>query len=217
VNEHDYEPVAGLPAPLPDGETILWQGAPDWRTFARRAMRVRVVSGYFVLLAIWGIAARISSGMPLSEVALSTLRWSSLAAIAIALLVIFSWLVARTTLYTVTSRRVVVRFGIALPITIQIPFHKIEAAGARIWPDGTGDITLSLMPGQRIGYLIVWPHARPWKMAKTQPALRGIPHAAEVAQALARALAASALQPAKAISVPVADAAGAGAHVAAAA
>ena len=217
MNEHDYEPVPGLPAPLPDGETILWQGAPDWRTFARRAMRVRVVSGYFVLLAIWGIATRISSGMPLSEVALSTLRWGSLAVIAIALLVIFAWLVARTTLYTITTRRVVVRFGIALPITIQIPFHKIDAAGVRIWPDRTGDITLSLMPGQRIGYLIVWPHARPWKMAKTQPALRGIPQAAEVAQMLSRALAASALQPAKAISVPAVDAASAGAHVAAAA
>ena len=27
----DFEPVPGLPAPLPAGETLLWQGAPDWR------------------------------------------------------------------------------------------------------------------------------------------------------------------------------------------
>ena len=61
MNEHDYEPIPGLPAPLPEGETILWQGAPRWESFARRAMRVRLVAGYFVALAVWGIAGRLSS------------------------------------------------------------------------------------------------------------------------------------------------------------
>jgi hypothetical protein len=215
MNEHDYEPVPGLPAPLPQGEAILWQGAPCWRTFARRAMRVRLVAGYFVLLAAWGVSGRL--GSPVSEVALSTLRLGALAAAAIALLMLFAWLVARTTLYTVTTHRVVVRFGIALPITIQIPFRMIESAGTHIWPDGTGDIAVSLMPGQRIGYLVMWPHARPWKLTKAQPALRGVADAAAVSLILGRALASSASQPAKAVSMPLADGSGVGAHVPAAA
>jgi hypothetical protein len=215
--EHDYEPIPGLPAQLPAGESILWQGAPDWRTFARRAMRVRWVVGYFVVVAVWGIVNRLSSGMPLSEVAISTSYLAGLAAVAVALMVMFAWLVARTTLYTITTHRVVMRFGIAFPLTIQIAFRMIQSAGAHVWPDGSGDIFVSLIPDRRIAYLIVWPHARPWKLAKSQPALRGIPEAAAVAQILGRALAASAEQPATAIVVKAVDKAAASSHVPAAA
>jgi hypothetical protein len=224
MNAHDYEPIPGLPGVLPKGETILWQGSPRWQTFARQAMRVRWVIGYFVFLALWGISGRLSSGMSGYETLLSTLRLGGLAAVAVALLVLFAWLVARTTIYTITTRRVVMRFGIALPITIQISFNMIESAGAQIGADGAGDIALTLMPGQRIKYLIIWPHARPWKLAKAQPTLRGISDAAAVGQVLGRALAASASQPAKSITInaaepkgSVADATGAGAAVPAAA
>ncbi len=217
MNEHDYEPVPGLPASLPKGETILWQGAPNWHVFARRAMRVRLVAGYFVLLAVWGISGRLSSGMDPWDVAVSTARLGALGVVAIALLVVFAWLVARTTLYTITSKRVVMRIGIALPITIQIPFHRIESAGTNIWPDGGGDIALTLMPREKIGYLVMWPHVRPWKLAKAQPTLRGIPDTEGVASILGRALAASASQPAKSISLAAAAAASDVAHAPAAA
>ena len=217
MNEHDYEPVPGLPGPLPEGETILWQGAPRWQAFARRAMRVRWVTGYFVLLAIWGLFGRLSSGTPPEQVLLSTLRLGGLAAVAIGLLALFSWLVARTTMYTITTRRVVMRFGIALPITIQIPFGMIASAGARSWSDGTGDIALTLLAGQSIGYAVLWPHARPWRTGKAEPALRGVADAGAVSLILGRALSASAAQPARAITVPVGETAGGGAHVPAAA
>jgi hypothetical protein len=39
---------------------------------------------------------------------------------------------------------------------------------------------------------MLWPHARPWRMARTEPMLRGIPDVSRVSQILARALAASA-------------------------
>jgi hypothetical protein len=217
MNEHDYEPIPGLPAALPEGESILWQGSPCWQTFARRAMRVRLLTGYFVVLAIWGVAGGLSSGTPVSDVAVSTIRLSGLAVVAIALLTIFAWLIERTTIYTITNHRVVIRFGIALPMTIQISFRMIESAGLHAWPDGTGDIAITMTPGQRIAYLVIWPHARPWKLAKAQPTFRGIRDADAVAQILGRALAASASQPAKAVKVPVADAPGTGAHVPAAA
>ena len=28
TGEHDYEPVRGLPGPLPAGEQLIWQGSP---------------------------------------------------------------------------------------------------------------------------------------------------------------------------------------------
>jgi Bacterial PH domain len=203
IVQHDYEPIIGLPAPLPAGETILWQGAPEWKTLARRAMRIRVVAFYFLLLIVWNVAGGISAATPPGQMALSALWLVALGAGSVGLLTIFAALVARTTIYTITTRRVVIRFGIALPMTIQISYPMIETAAVQAWPNGAGDVAITLMPKQRIGYMIIWPHARPWKLAKAQPALRCIPDAANVAQILGRALAASAAQPAAA--VPVAD------------
>jgi len=217
MNEHDYEPVPGLPASLPAGETILWQGKPDWATLARRALRVRQVSVYFAVLAVWGVIGGVSAGTPATQIAISTLRLSALAVVAVALLVLFAWLAARTTVYTITTRRVVMRFGIALPITIQIAHPMIDAAGLRMWSGGQGDIALSLRRDQRIAYLVLWPHVRPWTMTRAEPTLRGIPDAASVAQILGRALAASASQPAKAVSIPAAAVADDPAHATAAA
>jgi len=217
MNEHDHEPIPGLPAPLPANEAILWQGAPGWKTLARRAMRVRLVSAWFALLIVWGLTAGLADGTPLAEVAVSAARLVGLAVVAVALLALFAWLVARTTLYTITSRRVVMRFGIALPITIQIPFAKIQAAGLCAWPDGTGDIAVALLPGERIAYLVLCPHARPWTFGRAQPSLRSIPDAAAVSRILGRALAASASQPAPAVSAPMPAGTGDRAHVPAAA
>ncbi len=144
--QHDHEPVPGLPAPLPAGETILWQGAPDWRTLARRAMRTRLLSVYFLLLIIWGVSGGISAATPPVDIALSALKVAALGAVAIALLTLFAYLVARTTIYTITTRRVVIRFGIALPMTIQVAYPMIESAGVKIWPNGTGDVAITLVP-----------------------------------------------------------------------
>jgi hypothetical protein len=203
MNEHDYEPIPGLPAPLPANEVILWQGAPDWKMLARRAMRVRLISVWLALLIVWGSAAGLADATPIFEIAVSSARLVGLAAVALALLGQFAWLVARTTLYTITSRRVVMRIGIALPITIQIPFAKIQAAGFHPWPDGSGDIALSLSPGERIAYLVLCPHARPWTFGRAQPSLRSVPDAAVAARILGRALAASASQPAPAVAAPI--------------
>jgi hypothetical protein len=217
IVQHDYEPIIGLPAPLPAGETILWQGAPDWKTLARRAMRTRVVAFYFLLLLAWDVASGISAATPAKDIVLSALWLAVPGAGAIGLLTIFAALVARTTIYTVTTRRVVIRFGIALPMTIQVSYPMIETAAVKAWPNGAGDVAITLMPKQRIGYMIIWPHARPWKLAKAQPTLRCIPDAANVAQILGRALAASASQPATAVPVADKEAADTTGHVTAAA
>jgi hypothetical protein len=39
-----FEPVPGLPAPLPKGERILWQGSPRWQSLARTAYYVNIVA-----------------------------------------------------------------------------------------------------------------------------------------------------------------------------
>ncbi len=139
----------------------------------------------------------------MAQIAISALRLGGLGCVAVALLATFAWLVARTTIYTITTRRVVMRFGVAMPMTIQMAFSKIDSVGLHVWLDGSGDIALTLQPGQRIAYLVLWPHARPWKMSKAEPTLRCVREAAVVAQILGRALAASALQPATPMAIKV--------------
>ena len=97
---------------------------------------------------------------------------------ALALLALLAWLGARTTLYVITSRRLVMKIGIALPIFFNLPFSPIASAALRVYSDGTGDIPVALGKGQRIAYLHLWPHARPFRFTKPEPALRCVRHAA---------------------------------------
>ena len=198
MREHGIEPVRGLPAELPKGERMLWQGAPDWRALARHTMHVRKIGVYFAVVLVWFISTRVSDGAGAGATALSALRLAALAAIPLALLAGYAWLTARTTVYTLTDRRLVVRFGIALPMTFNIPFAKIVSANLKAYAGGAGDVAVDLAASERIAYLILWPHARRWRLFHAEPTLRCIPEASRVAQILGRALAASAAMPAPA-------------------
>ncbi len=110
-----------------------------------------------------------------------------LGATAIGLLGLMAWLSARATVYTVTDRRVVMRIGIVLTLTFNIPYSRVESAGLHLEGNGCGDIPLALAGEDRIAWLHLWPHARPWKLARPEPMLRCVPQAAEVARVLALA------------------------------
>jgi hypothetical protein len=109
---------------------------------------------------------------------------------ALAALILLAWLINRSTVYTITNRRVVMRFGVALPMTVNIPFAIVESAALKTRRDGTGDIPLTLTPAQRIAYLHLWPHVRPWQFTRPQPMLRAVPDAARVGAILGDAMSA---------------------------
>jgi hypothetical protein len=79
-------------------------------------------------------------------------------------------------------------------MSLNLPFNMIENADVKLFRDGSGDIPLLLAGATKVGYVTLWPHARPWRTRRVQPMLRSVPDAARVAQLLARALAASAGQ-----------------------
>lgn len=193
--EHDSEPVPGLPAPLPAGEVLLWQGAPCFSGLARRALHLRWLSFYFLVLAIWRGTVLFTDGASHMGVLQGMAIVLAVGAIPIALLVLYGWASARSTVYTVTSRRVVIRTGVALPMTVNIPFAVIGGAAVAQHPDGTGDIALQLMPPHRVSWLGLWPHTRSWRVSKPEPTLRAVMEPDLVAQILARALAGSAAMP----------------------
>ncbi len=181
MSEHDYEPIRGLPGDLPPGEQILWQGAPDTWAFARSALNTRWIAGYFAVLVVWALVSGTLMGAALT---------TGLGVLALVLALAFAAMVARTTVYTVTNRRVVLRIGVALSKCINLPLGQLASADLRDLGQGFGDIALIPAARSGLGYLMLWPHARPLCLSKPQPMLRAIPAAAEVAAMLARATAA---------------------------
>jgi hypothetical protein len=201
------EPVRGLPAVLPPGERILWQGAPRWPSLALHAFRLRWVAAYFVLLAAWRAASAYEDGADTTAVLLAGLWPIGIGGVVLAVACAVAWYAARTTVYTITNRRVVFRIGMALTVSINLPFAVVGAASLVRHRDGTGDIALAVAPPARVSWVMFWPHARPWRFRRPQPMLRNVPEPERVAQILARALAAAADMPAPAVSEQPRDAA----------
>jgi hypothetical protein len=201
--EHEFEPQHGLPEPLPAGERLLWQGAPAWRRVARHAFHWNKLALYFALLIAWRVGSQIADGAGWVQALAAALPAATLFAIGLALVAAMAWLTAHATAYTLTDRRVVMRVGIVLTVTYNLPLTRIDAAHLRPLGSGVGDIALALKPDVRIAWLHLWPHVRPWRLVRTQPMLRALPDAECVARLLGDAWAAANAQT---VSQPVAPA-----------
>jgi hypothetical protein len=177
-----------LPEFLPAGEVLLWQGTPNWRAFARRALHARGIAVYFALMLGWRIASDWTDGAALADIVLSAARFLAFAAIAMGVVYLIAWLTERTTVYSLTNRRIVMRIGIALPVTFNIPFSAIEAVRISAGKDGCGDLPMALSGGQRIAYLHLVPHARPWRFSRPEPMLRAVPDVERVGAMIAQAM-----------------------------
>jgi hypothetical protein len=186
--EYDYEPIPGLPGHLPPGEVLLWQGSPAWWPLARRALRVLPVGIYFAVLAVWQGGSALASQADWRAVVHAAGIPLLLGAGVVGLLALIGWAAARATVYSITSHRVVIRHGIALPMSLNLPFKQIESASLCMRRDGSGDVALVLRKSQRVGYLLSWPHVRPGHYIQPQPTLRGLADAGRAAQVLAAAL-----------------------------
>jgi hypothetical protein len=187
-HEHDdfaVEPLPGLPAQPPKGEEILWQGRPQAFALAREALKINWIAGYFVALALWR-GWVMGGGEPATFIAVM-LPYLAIGAVTCAILFLIALVQARSTVYTITTARVAMRIGVALTVTLNLPFRQIGAANLAVTPNGTGTIALQTLGDTRISYLVCWPHVRPWHINRTQPALRAIPDAARVAHLLAEA------------------------------
>lgn len=186
--EYDYEPIPGLPGHLPPAERLLWQGSPAWWPLARRALRVLPISAYFALLALWQASGAWSAQHSLAAVRHAVTLPLLLGAAVVLMLTLIAWLSARATVYSITDRRVVIRHGIALPMSLNLPFAQVLSAALSLHRNGTGELALVLPRQQRVSYLLNWPHVRPGHYLQPQPTLRAVADAAHVAQLLSGAL-----------------------------
>ena len=185
--EHEFEAQYGLPEVLPAGEHILWQGTPNWKVLARRVFHVNKVAAYFALMLAWRFANMYADTQSVVD-AFASLAWlAPIFALGLGLLWLLGWWSAQSTAYTLTDKRIVMRIGIVLTVTYNLPLSRIECADLHAAGSGCQDIALTLERGTRIAWLHLWPHVRPWRLAQTQPMLRALPDAPAVAALLAKA------------------------------
>lgn len=189
--EHDYEESPGLPEALPGGERLLWQGGPSFASFARGSFHLPKLAVYFGILIVLQFGLALAEGTAPGAAVASTTGFVILAAIALGLLATYAWLAARSAMFTITNRRVVLRTGVAVPVSFNLPFSKIQSADLRLHKDGSGDIVLVPERGSRVSWLLLWPMVKPWRFLRVRPVLRGIDDAAVVAELLAAELIAS--------------------------
>ena len=166
---------------LAPGEQILWEGSPSFGALAIGVFHVRPIVSYFVLISAVAQARALGHHVPYVAAIMPQVTGAGLLCAA-------SYGVARSTKYIITTNRVILRFGLALPRTLSIPFKQIASMAVSVGADQRGDIALVLRGGNRMPYLKLWPHARPWHLRRPQPMLRSCEAAGTVASLLARSL-----------------------------
>ncbi len=182
------EPVRGLPARLPKGEGLLWQGSPRWFDLARRCFHLQGIAIYFAVMLSWNVVSALYDGQTALDVARSLVVFAGVSAFVMVVVAVLSWAIARTTVYSITTRRVVIRAGVAMPKTVNLPFARLDRADVKLTASGAGDIVLTPLPEDRIAYLVLWPHLKAFQLSHVRPMLRSIPDAAGVAQILGTAM-----------------------------
>jgi hypothetical protein len=142
MSDHDdfaFEAAPGIPAPLPKGEEVLWQGRPATRALARDAFKIHWIGGYLALIVLWKTGLGLAEGGVLMGLARG-LPYLALALAGYGIVLALAWAQARSTVYTITSARVLMRIGAALAVTYNIPFAQIGTARLDQKADGTAPL-----------------------------------------------------------------------------
>ena len=119
-----FEPIRGLPERPPEGEVILWQGQPNWLRLTVDSLNLWWVLAYFIFLFVWRFIS-VSDLMPIDQALLVSFPFLALALIVALLLLLVGFIQAKATVYTITNKRIVMRIGAALTLTLNLPFTEI--------------------------------------------------------------------------------------------
>lgn len=181
ITEADGPSANGDPMGTPTSdERVLWKGRPNLPVLTRTAFHMGGFAVYFTLLIGLAFVFGNTSG---------ALFLAGLGIAGGIVLQIIAWRSASSTLYILTDTRLILRIGMAIEMRINIPLKHIRSANLNMRGKNHGDIALELGGDRILGYLLLWPHVRPFHFNRPQPMLRAIPDAQKFASLLAEACA----------------------------
>ena len=105
-----------------------------------------------------------------------------------AVLLLLAWGYARSTIYTLTSARLAIRSGLAVPVTTTIAFELVEGAALKRHGKDLGDLCFTVRESERPSWAMLWPSVRPWRWRHPEPSFRCVPHGEAVALKVKAAL-----------------------------
>ena len=89
-----------------------------------------------------------------------------------AVLLLLAWGYARSTIYTLTSARLAIRSGLAVPVTTTIAFELVEGAALKRHGKDLGDLCFTVRESERPSWAMLWPSVRPWRWRHPEPSFR---------------------------------------------
>ncbi len=181
ITEADGPSADGDPmgTPAPD-ERVLWKGRPNLPVLTRTAFHMGSYAIYFTVMVGLALAFGNTS---------SALFLAGAGFVGALVLQLIAWYSARSTLYILTDTRLIMRIGMAIETRVNIPLKHIRAGHLNMRGSKHGDIALELNGDRLLGYVMLWPHVRPFHINHPQPMLRAVPDAQAVAKLLAEACA----------------------------
>jgi len=183
--------IRGVPHALPEGEQILWQGAPEAGAIATHVFHWRLFAAYFTAMMVIWIATTDLPLMSQEFLAGFGVR-AGLSALVLGIVLLMARIVAATSWYAITSQRLVLKLGVVFEMSINIPFTILESAAVGAFKDGTGQVILTISKPSRLAYIALWPHCRVLSINQPQPVLRGLREPQRIGMLLADAVAAAA-------------------------
>ena len=171
---------------LPNGEQLIWQGQPERHALATRAMYLKYIAFYLAALIAARTGYLVVDGEPVATWS-GMLIWQMLASAFVMLLIVgLAAVYSRTTRYSLTNERLIIKTGAAITIHINLPLQQIIGADLREYSDDTGDITLQVSQADKLYWLLMWPNVRSWWIRPLRPVLRGLRDAQAVAHLLVK-------------------------------
>ena len=169
------EAFPGLPQALPEGERVLWQGKPNTLTLAIHAFHIRFIALWFGGMTVFKLFSMARAGAPGTDMAVHFAQMLALFGVAMGIVMLLAWLMARAAMFTVTTNRVVIRSGAALRKYVNLPFAVIGSASVKRHGAKAGSIALQIAVPARASYFRLWPFVRPMKISRPEPLLRALP------------------------------------------
>lgn len=157
---------------LPEGEKLVWRGAPAPGRFRNQIFALKWVGAYFLALIAWRVVDGLADGASWGAAIGAAVPLALMAAVFFMIVLVIAHVLRAGSWYAITNRRLIMQIGAALPITLNIPLEFVEGVAVNRRRDGSGDIAVELTKGQGFSYLMLWPHARPWRFKHPHPALR---------------------------------------------
>ena len=155
-----FEPIRGLPERPPEGEVILWQGEPNWLRLTVDSLNLWWVLAYFIFLFVWRFIS-VSDLMPIDQALLVSFPFLALALIVALLLLLIGFIQAKATVYTITNKRIVMRIGAALTLTLNLPFTEIENAAIASSSKNFGSIAIDTKNDAKFSFCLLYTSPSP--------------------------------------------------------